>query len=127
MAQREHLFSLTKKDFEFQAFRAGGKGGQHQNKNDTAMRCIHHASGAVGESREFKSQHQNKQTAFKRMTQHPRFKNWINRKCWEMIDNETIEQRVEKAMADENLKVEVKDERGRWIETTLKDERLNDE
>ena len=113
---RELLFSLTKKDFEFQAFRAGGKGGQHQNKNDTAMRCIHRPSGAVGESREFKSQHQNKQQAFKRMTKDPKFKLWVDRKCWDMLSEETLDQRVENAMADENLKVEVRDERGRWVE-----------
>ena len=30
----EPLFTLTKKDFEMQTFRSGGKGGQHQNKVD---------------------------------------------------------------------------------------------
>ena len=29
---KELLFSLTKKDFEIQTFRSGGKGGQNQNK-----------------------------------------------------------------------------------------------
>ena len=48
---RKHLFSITKKDFEVQTFRAGGKGGQHQNKTDSAVRIIHRESGAASEPR----------------------------------------------------------------------------
>lgn len=118
--KREHLLSLTKKDFVFQAFRAGGKGGQHQNKNDTAMRCIHPESGAVGECREHKSQHRNKQTAFQRMTKHVKFKMWINQKSFEAMGEKSIEDRVEAAMADENLRVEVK-ENGKWVTVDPKD------
>jgi len=29
---KEKLFSVTRKDFDIQTFRSGGKGGQHQNK-----------------------------------------------------------------------------------------------
>lgn len=32
------LFSLNKKDFTVQTFKAGGPGGQHQNKTDSAVR-----------------------------------------------------------------------------------------
>ena len=45
---RELLFSLTKNDFELQFFRAGGKGGQKQNKTSSGCRIIHKESGAVG-------------------------------------------------------------------------------
>ena len=56
---KELLFTIRKKDFEIQTFRSGGKGGQHQNKTDSGVRIIHKASGAVGESRNDKSQHRN--------------------------------------------------------------------
>ena len=56
----ELLFSITKKDFEIQTFRSGGKGGQHQNKTDSGVRIIHRDSGARAESREERSQARNK-------------------------------------------------------------------
>ena len=64
--KKELLFSITKKDFEVQTFRSGGKGGQHQNKTDSGVRIIHRASGAVGESRSERSQLVNKRLALKR-------------------------------------------------------------
>lgn len=119
--KRELLISLTKDDFEFKAFRGGGPGGQHQNKNDTAMRCFHRESGAVGECREFKSQHQNKQRSFKRCTEDPKFKIWINRISLEKIEGKTVEQKVEESMRPENLKVEVK-VNNKWVDEEEIDE-----
>ena len=71
---RELLFSVTRDDFTIQTFRAGGKGGQKQNKTDSGVRCIHNASGAVGEGRDERSQLQNKKNAFKRCIASPKFK-----------------------------------------------------
>ncbi len=56
-------FSVTKADCEWQYFRAGGKGGQHQNKTSSGVRVIHHPSEARGESREERSQLQNRKAA----------------------------------------------------------------
>ena len=67
MAERQLVLSVTIHDCEVQTFRSGGKGGQNQNKRDTGVRVIHHPSGARGESREQRSQLQNKRTAFKKM------------------------------------------------------------
>jgi len=64
---REKILSVTIHDCEVQHFRSGGKGGQNQNKRDTGTRVIHHPSGARAESREERSQLQNKRAAFKRM------------------------------------------------------------
>ena len=116
MAKRkELLFSLTKKDFVVETFRAGGKGGQKQNKTDSGVRIKHPASGAVGESREERSQHVNKKIAFKRLVETPRFKVWHAAKVQEMLGKETPEQAVERMMKPENIKIEFFED-GDWKE-----------
>lgn len=70
---RQRILSVSIKDCEVQTFRSGGPGGQNQNKRDTGVRVIHHPSGARGESREERSQLQNKRTAFLRMVDSPKF------------------------------------------------------
>jgi protein subunit release factor B len=75
---RKPDLTVTIHDCEVQTFRSGGSGGQNQNKRDTGVRVIHRPSGARGESREERSQHQNKRTAFIRMTQTPAFRYWCD-------------------------------------------------
>lgn len=70
--------SLTVRDCTMQTFRSGGKGGQNQNKRDTGVRIIHPPSGAVGESREHRTQLENKRAAFRRMAGHPKLTFWIH-------------------------------------------------
>jgi peptide chain release factor 1 len=115
MMARELLFSLTKKDFVVETFRAGGKGGQKQNKTSSGVRVKHPASGGVGESRKHRSQHQNKKDAFERLIEHPKYRLWHAAKCMELIKGETVEQAVEKQMAPENIKTEIKQD-GEWID-----------
>lgn len=112
---KEPVISLTKKDFVVQTFRAGGKGGQHQNKTDSAVRIQHPESGAVGECREHKSQHQNKKVAFERLTNSTKFKIWLSMKHMEVIKGESLEQKVDKMMSPENIKTEVVED-GEWTE-----------
>ena len=64
---RERLKSFTKKDFRVDTFRAGGKGGQNQNKRDTGVRITHIETGLSAESREHRTQYQNKVAAFKKL------------------------------------------------------------
>ena len=78
--KKQLWFSVTAKDCEFQTFKASGKGGQHRNKTETAVRCIHIASGAVGECTEYREQKINKKLAFKRMAESPKFKAWLRLK-----------------------------------------------
>jgi protein subunit release factor B len=111
---KELLFSVTKKDLEVQVFRAGGAGGQRQNKVSTGVRIIHKDSGAKGESRNERSQYQNKKIAFKRLTENPKFKIWLNQKAYEVSNKINIKKEVEKAMSSENLLVEGKNEKGKW-------------
>lgn len=110
---REPLFSVTLKDCDLQTFSAGGPGGQHQNTSNTGVRLIHRESGARGESREERSQLQNKKAAFRRMTQDPKFKIWINRMLW--FRGESPETRVKRDMDPKHLKTEVRDG-GQWTE-----------
>lgn len=113
--KKEHLFSVGKKDFKIQTFKSGGKGGQHQNKTDSGVRIIHSDSGAIGISRSDKSQYRNKKLALQRLTNHPKFKLWIIRKSLEVIEGITLEQKVNDSMQSHNLKTEVKDPQGKWI------------
>lgn len=114
MTKSEILFSITKKDFEVQTFRSGGSGGQNQNKRDTGVRIIHRESGAVGESREERSQYANKKTAFHRLTETITFKKWLNIKVMELQQNKTIEQQVEETCSPENIKAEIR-ENNMWV------------
>ena len=105
---RELLFSVTKKDLTIQVFRAGGKGGQKQNKTSSGVRVIHSDSGARGESREERSQSANKKKAFKRMVATGKFKLWLNAKAHEMMGNLGLEADVEKEVSEDNLLIEVR-------------------
>ena len=108
---REPVFSVTLKDCDVQTFHAGGKGGQNQNKRDTGVRIVHRASGAAGESREERSQLQNKKAAFRRMAETPKFRFWVERQLWK--NPEPPEARAEKDMAPGNLLIMGRNE-GKW-------------
>jgi RF-1 domain len=100
----EKIFSVTMADCDLQTFSAGGPGGQHQNTANTGVRIIHRASGAVGEARDNRSQLQNKQAAFRKMTEHPKFKVYLNRIIFHM--GKSPEDKVKDDMRPENLRVE---------------------
>ena len=117
--KKKLLFSVTAADCDWEFFPAGGPGGQHQNRRHTACRCTHRPSGAIGESRELKSQSQNRERAFGRMAETKAFKNWHKLEtARRMLNAQSIEKMindgVDKAMAPKNIRVEVQDERGRW-------------
>lgn len=108
-------FSVTIRDCEVQTFRSGGKGGQHQNTTDTGVRIIHRPSGAAAESRETRSQTENKHRAFRRLAEHPKFRVWLNREIWIRQGLPSPEEQAEQAMAPVNLRVEGKTN-GKWVE-----------
>lgn len=105
------IFSVSIHDCTVQTFRSGGSGGQNQNKRDTGVRVIHQPSGARGESREERSQAQNKRTAFLRMANSAQFRGWL---ALATSDQKATAAKVEADMAPENLRVEGK-ENGRWV------------
>lgn len=48
-------------------FRAGGKGGQHQNTTESGVRLVHRPTGVRAESRTERSQYQNRRRALDRL------------------------------------------------------------
>jgi len=105
--KKELLFSITRKDFRVDTFRSGGKGGQKQNKTDSGVRITHFDSGAVGESREERSQFQNKKKAFRKLIESTRFKTWHRMRVAEcLIGLQNIDKAVDEMMDMKNIKVE---------------------
>jgi protein subunit release factor A len=105
--EKQLLFSLTAKDFEFQTFCTGGNGGQHRNAKQNGVRCIHTASGARAEHRDGRDQRKNKVEAFRKCAETPQFK------AWHRIETlkrqgllKDVERAVDEAMNPENLKIE---------------------
>lgn len=113
---KQLALSVTLKDCDVQTKRGTGKGGQNRNKRDTAVRIVHRASGAVGESQEQRSQLQNKQAAFRRMAETDKFKAWVKRQLGHVT---LAEIEVSEAMRPRNLKMETRDADGNWHETDL--------
>jgi|WetSurSiteA1Bulk_404760.scaffolds.fasta_scaffold00048_34 protein subunit release factor A len=117
--QREKLFSVTKKDFRVEFFRASGKGGQNRNKRDTACRITHLESGAVSVAKEERSQGQNKRTAFRRLVESKPFQSWVKLRASEVVNSkQKVEESVDRLMKEKNLRVDVKDEVGKWVQWT---------
>ncbi len=104
---------MTIHDCEVQHFRSGGKGGQNQNKRDTGARVIHHPSGARGESREERSQLQNKRAAFLRMVNSPKFQLWLRIETGRIA---VVENNISSfEVNDQDVKIETR-VGGRWAE-----------
>lgn len=113
---KELLFSITKKDFDWTYYRSSGAGGQHRNTTDSSVRCSHKPSGAVGTASEEREQSRNKQMAFKRCVESKQFQLWLKLKSSEMMMEESIDSKIDKALNKNNIKTEIKNEKGQWIQ-----------
>ena len=113
--RKKLLFSITKKDFKIDYFSGTGKGGQHRNKHQNCVRLHHIESGAVTTGQSYKERSTNKKEALKNLFSNPKFITWYNRKINEVIENKTLEEKVEEMMSSENLKIEYKID-NKWIE-----------
>lgn len=103
--------SLTKDDFEWGFFTAGGHGGQNVQKTATACRCTHRPSGSVGIARDERSQVQNKRLAHGRCVGTEKFRFWAKMELARAEEKQTgqitLEQRVNLDMMPGNIKTEV--------------------
>lgn len=115
MKKRQLLFSVTASDCDWQYMRGTGPGGQKRNKTESKVRCVHRASGAMGESDETRDQHKNKQRAFEKMCTSDKFKAWHQIECARRMGTlKQIEEEVERLMQDQYLVVEGQLD-GRWV------------
>lgn len=120
---RSLIVSVTAADCRFDYFRGSGAGGQHRNKTDSACRCTHEASGAVGTAQDTRSQHENRRLAFGRMARSDRFQKWLKVEVARRTGRDlAAREAVERAMRRENLRIEGKTERGTWSEGAIVDD-----
>ena len=117
--ERQLLFSVTANDCKWDYFKGKGAGGQKKNKTENCVRCTHIQSSAVGLSQEGRSKQHNKTFAFRKMTETKKFKSWhrieFARRSGRLHE---LEIAVDKSMREVNLRVEGKDENGRWVKLT---------
>lgn len=124
---KELLFSIGPKDFKWDFFKTSGPGGQNKNKRDTACRCTHIASGAIGIGSEEREQGKNRRIAFERCVNSEKFKAWHKLECARVLVDKNERRKIEREVdaelsRRENLLVEIKDKDGRWTELREKDD-----
>lgn len=69
MVKYETDREALERDCEMEFFVAGGPGGQHRNKVETAVRLTHRPSGLVVTATERRSQSANRDAAYERMAE----------------------------------------------------------
>ncbi len=115
---KQKINIASRKDFDVSYYCGSGPGGQARNKCATGCQIIHKESGAKARRSDSRSQEENRKNAFLSLLKTPAFKFWLARKQFEIDQQMTLEEAVEQDTKSENLKYEIKDENGKWIEVT---------
>ena len=86
-------------------------------KTSSAVRVSHKPSGAVGESRDGRSQEHNRQAAFRKMAETKEFQAWLKLEIARVSGRlKSVEQEVEKAMNPANIRIEIHED-DKWVVT----------
>jgi protein subunit release factor B len=115
---RERVLHITIHDCDVQTFRCGGKGGQNKDKRDTGVRIIHRASGARGESREARTQGQNKKIAWRRMAESSEMQKWLR------IAHAQAIVEMDRELRGQQAQIVAQDEIESWIDKEMRSENL---
>jgi hypothetical protein len=113
--KKELLFSVTKKDLKIDYFSGKGAGGQHRNRHKNCVRIFHNASGAMATGQSYRERKSNLKEAFHGLVKHTKFVIWHSMMVQLKITGKSIDELVEEQLSPENLKVEVRGDKG-WIE-----------
>jgi protein subunit release factor B len=115
---KEILFSVTRKDCEWDYFSGSGAGGQHRNKHKNCVRVYHPPSGARGMCQDYREKGKNEKEAFNRMAKSDIMQKWLRLESAKYVGSlKTIEEKVDDLMQEKNLRVEKK-ENGKWVKYT---------
>jgi protein subunit release factor A len=72
--------ATLEREVEIDTFRASGAGGQHLHKTESAVRLVHGPSGVAVAASDTRSQAQNRELAFERLTERLRRLNFVPKK-----------------------------------------------
>ncbi len=118
--KKELLFSVTKNDIQISLFSGSGNGGQNRNKKQICVRMVHAPSGSISVGQRERTLPANMKDAFRNLVESKKFKAWHKLECARRLyDIDSIEDQVMEMMDPKNIKIEVKDENGRWKEVDL--------
>jgi protein subunit release factor A len=112
---KELLFSVSKKDLVITYFSGTGAGGQHRNRHMNSVRMTHPESGATSTGQSNREMQANLKEAFQTLINSAKFKIWHNQKVHEILTGKTIEQQIKEDLTPDKLKIECKDDEGRWV------------
>ena len=115
--EKQRITILSAKDLDISYSVGSGKGGQAKQRTSSKVTMIHRESGAMGVASDSRSQLDNKRLAFDRLRATPKFKVWLNKKLFEIREQETLEKSIEKETTPDKLKFEVKLD-GKWVEVS---------
>ena len=114
---RTPVLTIRRDDFQVDWFSGSGAGGQHRNKHHNCCRITHPPSGVVGVGQDHSDRPSNQRDAFRRLAGNPKFVTWVRVASARAAGIPDPEETVDEMMNNDQVKIETKDDHGRWVET----------